>query len=827
MFAFRQSNPPDRKIPHQANVSPSSSLPSSKPTRVLNIFGHQHQQHRQPNTPFQNFDFEQLGDNSSVDMSLYTTQSKPSIQYDIVRTNSDYDLQSLAPTEFTTEKKILQYKSSDQWDDDASPHLLGELDSSVSPYDFHDVLRLGRAPEPGSPQASSKTKASTKGLGVDGEEEKFDDNQRFYMRITGPVDLDESVADTTISRPQQSNTRTHRYEEEHFIARGRPRDTKYTGPIDLDESVADTATCCSSSKSKGDIACPPQIFLGQHLASEVSPHSSFEDLLDFASCDSAANCENANPPPAIVSPAVEEENNFHQSPFVWTDSDEEDDEKMPLAEKDKQIRAQQDDELDELVKKSFSQTMDSITTSLQFPNDYSSERKSTSKGTLLLTEGELEKHMERTQSSPPAPSSSFDGYDTWKRQQDNKRLCFLKLQKKVEEAKKAKVSRSRPVSSQQKINARREHKDKSSTRIPPGIHSPHQTFGDAKSHLYQSRAILDSTRSAMDHSVDSSIPTLDTGFLKPRRKSRKTQQRNHGGSRRRWTLFSFFSRFRSKNKSNKMGCLPKRQRTKGPSRKFQNETTNTSNDKLVLPLSHFMRISSDEPSEVAEFSLAPMETMGQVSLASIAHGGETSAATNSHCLEGNDYEGSTAQLAVKHLIVERQKQSQAEIEKAAQARTDRDRIDKRNHGEIQAQRKLNLGHVNNTPTIPIRFARMEAVPVRPASSKQRRPPLHHGLEEKSRGTLYDDRALQKNMSTCSSTPSVDSSVVDSSLQSKSVSTVLGPCVICHARDRDYIALPCFHFAFCGECVEKTKQQQQPTCTVCNSANVLFSRVYTD
>jgi hypothetical protein len=51
---------------------------------------------------------------------------------------------------------------------------------------------------------------------------------------------------------------------------------------------------------------------------------------------------------------------------------------------------------------------------------------------------------------------------------------------------------------------------------------------------------------------------------------------------------------------------------------------------------------------------------------------------------------------------------------------------------------------------------------------------------------------------------------------------LGPCCVCHQRERTHIAMPCMHFAFCGECVGN-----RTTCQMCASRNVTFSKINTE
>jgi hypothetical protein len=56
------------------------------------------------------------------------------------------------------------------------------------------------------------------------------------------------------------------------------------------------------------------------------------------------------------------------------------------------------------------------------------------------------------------------------------------------------------------------------------------------------------------------------------------------------------------------------------------------------------------------------------------------------------------------------------------------------------------------------------------------------------------------------------------------------CVLCKSGERTHLAVPCMHFSFCGECVNKLEQKQHTIsgsirCTVCNEETTKFSRVF--
>jgi len=50
------------------------------------------------------------------------------------------------------------------------------------------------------------------------------------------------------------------------------------------------------------------------------------------------------------------------------------------------------------------------------------------------------------------------------------------------------------------------------------------------------------------------------------------------------------------------------------------------------------------------------------------------------------------------------------------------------------------------------------------------------------------------------------------------------CVLCKSGERTHLAVPCMHFSFCGECVNRLEQGSM-RCTVCNEETTKFSKVF--
>ena len=313
---------------------------------------------------------------------------------------------------------------------------------------------------------------------------------------------------------------------------------------------------------------------------------------------------------------------------------------------------------------------------------------------------------------------------------------------------------------------------------------------------------MDSTRSAMQQSMDSSIPTVDDGKLTPRKNGRGLG----------WGWFLSGRKVDSKKKKQKSSSktAPSKQVNKEPKKR----------EPEILPLAQFMRISSDEPSAVAEFSLAPLDQEDDLTLATntLPDGTDSLAATKSHCLE--DASVGPRKLAVHFLEEEREKQRQAELDRIKMEKVDQQRIARLRLAALENQRKKNLGNeksLNEDMNVPVDQGKMAEQSI-----------------ERGKGNLPDFKRKGPNISRLTKVGG-DYSVIDigtgtfskpdSSIKPTSCQ-ILSPCIICEAAERSHIAVPCMHFSFCGKCVEKMYVAPSPVCPVCCTADVVFTRVYT-
>jgi hypothetical protein len=462
--------------------------------------------------------------------------------------------------------------------------------------------------------------------------------------------------------------------------------------------------------------------------------------------------------------------------YVWTDQQGERDEDNHEIVTPKNVRR-------DILDRSYQQTMDAISFARRSNDsqrvvDCDEDEKVDilhSPGIVLLTESELQRHLTKVEKVQPLPSSSIEGYDTWKRQKELQHRYFAKLQANAnqrQKERKAKTDRRQLTEGQRSSHQvdRRQH------TVQPGIQPNKYSFEDK---------CMDSTRSAMDRSMDSSIPTVDDGKMKRRRE-------RESGRRRGWGWFQSGRKGEKKNKNKSANKSKKSASSKQAKKEHKKPEVE------IVPLSQFMRISADEPAEVAEFSLAPLHKDGVLTLgtSTLPDDTDTLAATKSHNLEST---GIGARRMVVHFLEEeRDKQRQAELDRSKREKAEQDRIAKRRQEAIEKQRQLNLGD-DRCPSED-----------RNASSQNMSLPK----------TLWADDSVVDKSICVSSKHSVDSSMKSGSGQ------ILSPCVICKAAERSHISMPCMHFYFCGSCADKLCQSKRPICPVCSTADVAFTRVYT-
>jgi hypothetical protein len=207
-------------------------------------------------------------------------------------------------------------------------------------------------------------------------------------------------------------------------------------------------------------------------------------------------------------------------------------------------------------------------------------------GVVRLTESELRKHLKKVQYEQPLPSSEIEGYDSWKRHLEQQQKYFAKLQAKVAREELAKTKDGRQMN---RYGAPTDQRPTNSRcLVPDGSHG----LGNKR---------IDSTRSAMDRSMDCTIPTIDDGKLNLRRKGKPVPPRAGGG----WGWFvsgqtkkkvETKKKIKGKNTSSQVTENIKKPKTSG-----------SPTEPKIIPLSQFMRMTADEPEEVAGFSQEPIQ----------------------------------------------------------------------------------------------------------------------------------------------------------------------------------------------------------------------------
>ena len=250
-------------------------------------------------------------------------------------------------------------------------------------------------------------------------------------------------------------------------------------------------------------------------------------------------------------------------------------------------------------------------------------------GAVLLTQRELEKHMKKTeQTSGVVPMTP---YEAWKLEQEQRKRYFSKLQEKVQN------QRSKEKESLLMQQERQ--------RAPSGL----------------------SSHSAWDHNEDNSLPTIEdqSPIVARRRNDSASTDSSTPQRSRKWALLGGLgsggatptdaaSQHQSfSSRSSKMSWCGSVSSSKKNKRRQRGENT-----KVSLSLDDFMTISSAEPTDVANFSVAQMQ-LDQLTLADATlQTGETVDAT---CTSMKYSTTRTQQLYRLHLDEERRKQHEATL----------------------------------------------------------------------------------------------------------------------------------------------------------------------
>ena len=479
--------------------------------------------------------------------------------------------------------------------------------------------------------------------------------------------------------------------------------------------------------------------------------------------------------------------------YVWTDQQDENDEERNRAIIQQHIAS-------ELLNQTYKQTMDTLSVARRsnesgIVRDDDGDNPTTAlntSGTLLLTETELQKHLKKAGRAEPLPSSEIEGFDAWKRQRERQQRHFAKLQ-----AKHAK-DRRQPAQGQ-RSNATVEQRQHTNQLI---LRQPGNSFDHGDK-------CMDSTRSAMDRSMDSSIPTLDDGKWKPRK---NFWLRGLG-----W-FQTGKKDAKKKKKAAKSFSYDKGSATSHSDKIKTPKKDNSKRETAILPLSQFMRISADEAEGLADFSLAPMHKYGIMTLGTttLPDESDTVAGTKSHAL---DSVGAGPRHLVAHFLEEeRAKQYKAQIGKSMDDDVQRELIARRRQEAIEQQRRVNV-QKEKPPKPELNPASPDNVSRSSDMNRKKQGPDSKQNAEKRSIISRSAKSREDNQSiSVSSKQSVDSSMKSGML--------LSPCVLCNDAERSHIAMPCMHFYFCANCVERLYEAESPVCPVCSTANVAFARVYT-
>eukprot|EP00539_Tryblionella_compressa_P012875 CAMPEP_0178821908 /NCGR_PEP_ID=MMETSP0746-20121128/4314_1 /TAXON_ID=913974 /ORGANISM="Nitzschia punctata, Strain CCMP561" /LENGTH=1034 /DNA_ID=CAMNT_0020483387 /DNA_START=18 /DNA_END=3122 /DNA_ORIENTATION=- len=506
------------------------------------------------------------------------------------------------------------------------------------------------------------------------------------------------------------------------------------GPVDLDETVADS---CSDTSS----------LLGSTTwEKEAETPSKFQNHLEASEIH-------------IISPIAHSVS--VSSPFI-NEVDGDDDDDKPFVDVDDEENGDKDDEQTEeslrsnwsqfdeaLLSHSYHQTMESISVSKRSIT----QALASDQGALLLSESNLSQHEKSSKFKGTLPSSSLYGYDHWKAKQEQKQKYFAKIHEKAMEQKQKRQMRERRQLS-------------------------HVPTSSSSQNLNGQQLVLDTninaTESAVDRSMSSAITVVPSKSLMRTQKDKPQKPR--------WlrVLQRRDGNIASNEKGGKLTQTKKKKKTK-------------KREPAIVTLDQFMRGSSDEPEDIADISLMPLNKLGPVpltALASVVPRSETAASTYMHDM--GTIESNPKILALQHLERERAKNRASEREKEKLEKEEQKRIAILKAQALENARALeadsNAGHSI--------FSRKSSSP----------------------SSTSPDQIINRTFSV-ESTNTAKSSVSPTSVAH------LSPCVVCNVSERNHIALPCMHLYFCEGCAANLRDSEKPVCPVCLTPSTSFSKVY--
>ena len=437
-----------------------------------------------------------------------------------------------------------------------------------------------------------------------------------------------------------------------------------------------------------------------------------------------------------------------------------------------------------------------------------------SPGCLLLTEEELSRHKKLVS---PLPESPLKGYDNWRMKQESEMLYFDKLE----------------VTMKRQQNKREKSEHLHSSGSPSKLSQYHLPC----SYDAATDTMLGKTKPIMDESMDSTIHTTQ-GYKIPSQKNETLSQKK---KTRGW---NFLRRVMHKKDDATIGAKRDKKKTKKKlqnKKKVQKAKENEKSD--VVSIDKFMEISNDHsdlvsPSAIAGLSLIPLMNLGHLTKITGGDGGP------------ND-------RMLHHLEWERMKQKQAESDRDRDEWREQIRISMLKEQELERQRRLNnssdsdcsvtlqvasqgigfsknqtdLDHQRNAhPSLKSEYS------LSAQKSCQRESIYCRGINNYFCDTsrITDSTAREsESLESCSTDSFVHKNISfdsvlspSSSLNSPRSVSHLTPCVICKVSERSHISMPCMHYSFCGECSEDLSKVQIPICPICQTKDIVLSRVYT-
>jgi hypothetical protein len=469
-------------------------------------------------------------------------------------------------------------------------------------------------------------------------------------------------------------------------------------------------------------------------------------------------------------------------------------------------------------------------------------------GAVLLTDGELEKHLHKTTTIQPAPSFGMAGFEAWKVQQQEEQEYFRKLQAAHDQQKRKTKIQAQGEQQQRPFNSAGSVMTKSMASTLPTFDDP------ALRHTTKHNAV--SPNKSYSNIEDQHAPTT-TISKSPFKQSASSSPR------RGWNPF--------RRRKEKLASPQKK--TTGKGKKTE---TPVSGDQQFSDVS-----VTTESADVAASSVAPLMLMEHLTIVDGTIPEESEGVTTKRQI-----------LALRFLEQERKKQRQALYDKERDERQEQERIARLKQQALECQRQLQqelelersksvgiIAKKQQEQEAQVELERQrqqqevdllaqelaedlrreaeaeleyqqqlqdlkdETIALKQESHAQQRPPLaaRKSLTEKLKvldvyrtspprtKSIFDDLVLprrgsmsSKNSGDCSSVGPGQSSTGISVLSTGS--SVLAPCVLCETGERTCISMPCMHFMFCQSCVEDLHQRDITACPVCETEQVAFVNV---